>query len=162
MPQTLKPDLYAIFMRMLFSIQTLLALLVTTPVIVVVLVQREVAERAIAKNGKTSLLSLMVALASREARIIKRVSPGAFYPPPKVESAILQITPMTIEERRKKWGIDPQKIMEIAKRGFAHPRKKLFSNLGYSPTNLPAYSPNLRAEDLSPEEWAKLALFLHS
>ena len=52
----------------------------------VVLVQREVAERAIAKDGKTSLLSLMVAFAASSARIVKRVPAGAFFPPPKVES----------------------------------------------------------------------------
>lgn len=125
---------------------------------VVVLVQREVAERAIARNGKTSLLSLMVALASESARIVRRVPAGAFFPPPKVESAILEIVPMTIPDREKKWGIDPEKIMEVAKRGFAHPRKFLASNLGVAPavlesSGIPAKA---RAESLSPEAWASL------
>ena len=147
------------------------------PDIVVTLVQREVAERAISVavgarhavslrgTGKTSLLSLMVALASREARIVKRVSPGAFYPAPKVESAILEIIPMTLREREEKWGIDPEKIMAVAKLGFAHPRKFLISNLGFSATSLPAYwptslNPKTRAEDLAPAEWAALAKLL--
>lgn len=134
----------------------------------VVLVQREVAERAVARekgNGKKekwSLLSLMVAFAAHEARIVKRVSAGSFFPPPRVESAILRIIPMTQEERKAVWGRDPEEIMAIAKRGFAHPRKLLASNLGFSATNLPAYwptslSPNARAEDLRPEDWTRLA-----
>ncbi len=136
------------------------------PSVVLALVQREVAERAIAKNKKTSLLSLMVALASREARIVKRVPAGAFYPPPKVESAILKITPMTHGERRERWGIEPEKIMSVARRGFAHPRKLLFSNLGISDvTRYTLHASRLaRAEDLSPDQWAELtkAFFIDS
>ncbi|MSR85642.1 ribosomal RNA small subunit methyltransferase A [Candidatus Uhrbacteria bacterium] len=151
------------------------------PDIVVVLVQREVAERAIAKNGKTSLLSLMVALASHRTRIVKRVPAGAFYPPPKVESAILEIVPMSQRERIEKWGMDPEKIMAIAKLGFAHPRKFLLSNLksllvgagssrpgpgtrGAETAPLPdfPFNPKIRAEDLAPEQWAELARSLFS
>lgn len=132
------------------------------PKTMVVLIQREVAERGIAKDGKISLLSLMVALASSEARIIRRVPAGAFFPPPKVESAILQITPLSNEERLKKWGIEPEKVMEIAKVGFAHPRKKLVSNLkSLVGTQLVAPIRNIenaRAEDLSPKEWTELAV----
>ena len=137
---------------------------------VVVLVQREVAERAIdvsrksvksiksVKSGKTSLLSLMVALSSSSARIVKRVARGAFFPAPKVESAILEIIPMTWQEREKRWGINPEKIMEVAKKGFAHPRKLLRSNLGLLATHYSLLtSPLARAEDLSPDDWARLA-----
>ncbi len=128
---------------------------------VVVLVQREVAERAIAKNKKTSLLSLMVALASKEAKIVRRVPAGAFYPPPKVESAILKIVPMTVTERIAHWGIEPERIMELARRGFAHPRKFLSSNLGLDATGRSILSKTgiadrARAEDLSPQDWAAL------
>lgn len=139
----------------------------------VVLVQREVAERATSlasdnaarRRGKTSLLSLMVALASRAARIVRRVPRGAFYPPPKVESAILEIMPMPWSEREKRWGINPDKIMEVAKIGFAHPRKQLASNLASDEQPKSAIERVLRdlglnqkarAEDLSPDEWARL------
>lgn len=126
---------------------------------VVVLVQREVAERAIARDGKTSLLSLMVALASGSARIVRRVPAGAFYPPPQVESAILDIVPVPTPEREARWGIDPEKIMAAAKKGFAHPRKFLSSNMGIDPSILESVgvAPKARAEDLTPEEWASLA-----
>jgi 16S rRNA (adenine1518-N6/adenine1519-N6)-dimethyltransferase len=129
---------------------------------VVVLVQREVAERAIARDGKTSLLSLMVALASSSARIVKRVPAGAFFPPPKVESAILEILPLTPQDREARWGTDPEKIMTLARQGFAHARKFLASNLSISQDVLTGLNinPKARAENLSPEQWAALASVL--
>jgi 16S rRNA (adenine1518-N6/adenine1519-N6)-dimethyltransferase len=129
------------------------------PTDLVVLVQREVAERAIARDQKHSLLSLMVAFASHEASIVKRVPAGAFFPPPRVESAILKIVPMSWEERESIWGVDPEALMSLAKRGFAHPRKLLSSNLGIKgeilvKNGLPEKA---RAEDLKPDDWVKLA-----
>ncbi len=132
------------------------------PTNVVVLVQREVAERAVARDQKHSLLSLMVAFASHEAFVVKRVAAGAFFPPPKVESAILRILPMSHEEREAIWGVDPEKIMSVAKRGFAHPRKFLMSNLGLKGEDAmrvareAGITEKARAEDLSPENWVKL------
>jgi 16S rRNA (adenine1518-N6/adenine1519-N6)-dimethyltransferase len=135
----------------------------------VVLVQREVAERVVStapspssspsgRGRKTSLLSLMVALSSSSARIVKRVPAGAFFPPPKVESAILEVIPLSWKERETKWGIHPDRIMEVAKRGFAHPRKFLASNLGVHADALieAGIAPKARAESLSPNAWATL------
>ena len=134
------------------------------PEVAVVLVQREVAERAISiadgKRGKTSLLSLMVALACSSSRIIRRVPPGAFFPPPKVESAVLQLISMPWAERRTHWGAEPEQIMALAKRGFAHPRKLLVSNLGLPEARIIlqklGLSEKARAEELSPTHWAQL------
>jgi len=166
----------------------------SVPEKIVVLVQREVAERAVTvsqdpfvfpigkgkastlppyqggtkggprRRGKTSLLSLMVAFASSSAKIVKRVPAGCFYPAPKVESAILEVVPMTKGERKEKWGMDPEKIMALAKKGFAHPRKLLASNLGINQTVLfgLVLNPKAGVEDLSPDDWAKLALALSS
>ncbi len=133
------------------------------PTTVVVLVQREVAERVLARDGKASLLSLMVALASTDVKIVRRVPPGAFWPPPKVESAVVLIRPMTQDQRRKTWGINPEDVMATAKKGFAHPRKLLFRNLGLAPEKWSAIASNLnvdekiRAEGLSVGQWAELA-----
>lgn len=147
---------------------------------VVVLIQRDVAERAMDSlrgasgrskaKPKTNLLSLMLALSSRSARIVRRVPAKCFYPAPKVESAVFEILPMPLDERREKWGIDPERIMELAKAGFAHPRKVLASNLkgyglrgtGYGKEDVEkrlmeiGVNPKARAEDLSAEEWAEL------
>jgi 16S rRNA A1518/A1519 N6-dimethyltransferase RsmA/KsgA/DIM1 with predicted DNA glycosylase/AP lyase activity len=69
---------------------------------------------------------------------------------------------MSWAEREKRWGIHPDKIMEVAKKGFAHPRKFLKSNLGVgfqvSGFREAGIDEKARAEDLSPDDWAKLAL----
>jgi 16S rRNA (adenine1518-N6/adenine1519-N6)-dimethyltransferase len=130
---------------------------------IVVLVQREVAERAIAKEGKQSLLSLMIALRSSSARMVRRVPRGAFYPPPKVESAILEMVPLDHQASSKRWGIDPARVMAIAKQGFAHPRKLLASNLGIRDTRILSVvglDEKIRAEAVSVEQWVSLAKHL--
>jgi 16S rRNA (adenine1518-N6/adenine1519-N6)-dimethyltransferase len=142
------------------SLAIRLALYAPHPAVrVVVLIQKEVAERCIARDGKTSLLSLMVALACSSARIVRTVPAGAFYPPPKVTSALLDIQAMTLREREARWGMDPERIMAFARKGFAHPRKLLASNLKMDAQMLSniGVNPKARAEDLSPEQWAELA-----
>ncbi len=147
------------------------------PDVVVVLVQREVAERILMRDGKMSLLSLMVGLSvgpvethnhasnheQNNIQIIRRVPPGAFYPPPKVESAILKIVPTYNVQRTTLWGIEPEDVMAVAKKGFAHPRKLLFRNLGLDEKTWTQMAQDLginikaRAEDLSVQQWVELA-----
>ena len=125
----------------------------------VALIQKEVADRILMREGKGSLLSLMVALSSTSFRRVKKVGRGAFYPPPKVESAVLEVVPISWEERGEKWGIHPDEIMKVAKKGFSHPRKMLASNLNIEKSVLEGIglNGNARAENLSPENWAELA-----
>jgi 16S rRNA (adenine1518-N6/adenine1519-N6)-dimethyltransferase len=61
---------------------------------VVLLVQREVAERIVARPGSKQYgaLSVNVQVAAN-AEIIRHVPPGAFSPPPKVDSAVIRILP---------------------------------------------------------------------
>jgi 16S rRNA A1518/A1519 N6-dimethyltransferase RsmA/KsgA/DIM1 with predicted DNA glycosylase/AP lyase activity len=58
------------------------------------------------------------------------------------------------------WGCEPEKIMQIAKQGFAHPRKLLASNLGgkhaINALKAVGVTEKARAEDLSPLDWARL------
>ena len=61
------------------------------PDLMVLMIQKEVAERILAKNGKESLLSLSVK-AYAKPEIIRYVSRNNFSPPPKVDSAIIKIT----------------------------------------------------------------------
>lgn len=134
------------------------------PSVIVVLVQREVAERVLMRDGKMSLLALMVALASTDTKIIRRVLAGAFYPPPKVESAILKIVPSSQSSRVPGWGIDPEQVMQVAKQGFAYPRKLLFRNLGLDVKAWTEIAQKFginikaRAEDFSVQQWVNLAL----
>ena len=60
------------------------------PRLMVVTVQREVAERIVAGPGEMSLLAVSVQFYG-QPRIVARIPAGAFYPPPKVDSAVLRI-----------------------------------------------------------------------
>ncbi len=135
----------------------------------VVLIQKEVGDRILepVRKKKTSLLSLMVHLAAEDVQIVRRVPAGAFYPPPKVASVVLSATPLSLSDRKKKWGIDPEEVMKIAKKGFSHPRKLLYRNLQIPSENWKMICKKLeipervRAEDLSVFQWAQLTLESH-
>ncbi|MBP9762956.1 ribosomal RNA small subunit methyltransferase A [Patescibacteria group bacterium] len=138
---------------------------------VVVMLQREVAERALAllapnsDSGQASLLSLMVALSCSSGKIIRRVAPGSFFPPPKVESALLLLVPMVPAARLIRWGVDPEQVMRLAKQGFAHPRKQLFSTLGVRERAVELaealqVTKEVRPEALSADQWAALTRLL--
>ena len=88
-----------------------------------VLLQREVAERLVATAGTPAYgsLSLLIAHHGR-ARIVRRVAPGAFMPPPAVTSAVVAID-LDPDARP-----DPT-TFAIVRAGFRHRRKTLLSNL---------------------------------
>ncbi|HBV58127.1 MAG TPA: ribosomal RNA small subunit methyltransferase A [Candidatus Magasanikbacteria bacterium] len=93
------------------------------PELIVLLVQKEVAERVCAKSGEMSILSVMAQYYG-EPKIIARVPPSAFYPVPKVDSAILKII------IKKRWpAVDEKKFFQIVKAGFSQRRKMLKNNL---------------------------------
>lgn len=135
------------------------------PKVLVALIQKEVAERILAQDKKQrmSLLALMSHLACSEIKLIHKVSPTSFYPPPKVDSAIIKIIPMSPNERLTKWGIDPEQVMKVAKLGFSHPRKLLSRNLNIKADKWSKVAQELdlnikaRAEDLSANDWVALA-----
>lgn len=132
------------------------------PKLLVVLVQKEVAERIVAKEGKESRLSQSIKVYG-EPRYIKTVPAGAFSPAPKVDSAILlidnisreQFTPSGVEGLV----VSEKKFFEILKRGFAHKRKLLKNNLECSGETLAAcgVGEKARAEDLQLADWLCLS-----
>ena len=90
------------------------------------LVQKEVAERIVARNNKESILSLSVK-AYGQVKYIKKVSKKLFSPSPKVDSAIINIFNISKDNF-------PQKELEnkffsLIKVGFSHKRKVLIKNL---------------------------------
>jgi len=122
------------------------------------LVQREVAERIMAKDGKESLLSISVK-AYGVPRILFRVGKGNFYPSPKVDSAVITIQKIS-REIFKKHKIDEEKFWKIVRAGFAHKRKKLKGNLKNIISDKNSQFlviSGKRAEDLSLKEWINLA-----
>jgi 16S rRNA (adenine1518-N6/adenine1519-N6)-dimethyltransferase len=77
------------------------------------------------------------------------VAPGAFHPPPKVDSAVVRLTPRSVDPALAAGFLD------FAGRCFRYKRKTLRNNLGHE---LPAASPfaSRRAEQLSLDEFAAL------
>ncbi len=118
--------------------------------LMVLMIQREVADRILAKDGKESLLSLSVK-AYATAKIIRNVPKGAFSPPPKVDSAIIKITPFTGK------GINPEQILSLARLAFQKKRKMLRQSIG-NKIKLPEKFETMRPEELSLENWVEILL----
>lgn len=118
------------------------------PELMVLMIQKEVAQRICAKN-KLSVLSVSVQFYA-DAKIIKYVSRNCFYPVPKVDSAIIKIIPKQIPN------IDVKKFFQLVKMGFSSKRKKLKNNLKGIIKKEIDFDLNLRAEDLSINDWIRL------
>lgn len=118
------------------------------------LVQKEVAERVVAENGKESLLSLSVK-AYGTPRYVRTVRAGSFSPPPKVDSAILAID--EISRKHFTLGAEEASFFDLLHRGFASKRKMLAGNFGrpFADAHFEkcGISKNARAEDVSLERW---------
>jgi len=130
------------------------------------LVQKEVAERIIAADGKESILSLSVK-AYGGPKIIAKVSRGNFSPPPSVDSAILVVENIS---RDLFIGIDEALFFKIVRAGFSSKRKLLLKNLANVfplPVVRTAFKEceldeKTRAEDVPLEKWRSLAKRLSS
>jgi 16S rRNA (adenine1518-N6/adenine1519-N6)-dimethyltransferase len=107
------------------------------------------------------LLTVAVSLYAQVEKVCI-VPPGAFSPPPKVDSVVLKLTP-----HKKPLTADPERVIQIAKAGFATRRKQLHKNLAeadifsseHVKTKLEelGYSPLARAEELSLKDWIALS-----
>lgn len=129
---------------------------------IVLLVQREIADRVTAKPGHKAYSALSVRvqyLASCEK--ICDVPAKAFYPPPKVDSAVIRLSPKKPEISAQ----DPRFLEQLIKLGFANRRKMLRKNLSsvMERTAVSAIledlelNPQARAEDLSVQDWVRLS-----
>jgi 16S rRNA (adenine1518-N6/adenine1519-N6)-dimethyltransferase len=132
------------------------------PRLIVVMVQQEVAQRIVATPGNLSLLAVSIQFYGRP-EIVARVPSGAFYPAPKVDSAILRIrvneqAPLTAQER--------DHFFRIVQAGFSERRKQLHNALTHglhrkneairnwlAAANIDS---SRRAETLSIDEWLRL------
>lgn len=135
------------------------------PSLMILLVQKEVAEKICGISGK-SLITIETQLFGKP-EIIAMVPAKAFYPAPKVESAILKIdvfkNPLVEKDELKDF-------LRIVKFGFSQKRKKLSNTLGAGlhikssemavilrGTDI---DPDLRAEHLGIEDWKRLVKVL--
>ncbi len=132
------------------------------PSLMVVMIQKEVAEAIVAKPGNMSLLSVSVHFYGKP-EIVSYVHAESFYPAPEVDSAILKVA------------VYPQPIIAVGdidgffglvRAGFCAPRKQLTNSLAQGLNIFKSEALSLleeagimckrRAETLSIEEWGKL------
>jgi len=125
----------------------------------VLLVQKEVAKRIIAKNGKESILSIAIKTFGTP-RIVRIVPRGMFTPSPKVDSAVLVVDNLTDPFTSD---ADETEYFEIVRKGFTHKRKLLASNLACGQDTLTACTidTKARAENLSVADWHSLCTSTH-
>jgi 16S rRNA (adenine1518-N6/adenine1519-N6)-dimethyltransferase len=127
------------------------------PKSIIVMIQKEVANRIIAKPPDMNLLALGVQTYGTP-RIVAKVPAGAFSPPPKVESAILKITEIS-DKFFKKNGVTAQNFFAFARKAFSQKRKTLKHTLKINEGALQklGISRTARPQELSLEQWIKLA-----
>ncbi|MFA6017996.1 MAG: 16S rRNA (adenine(1518)-N(6)/adenine(1519)-N(6))-dimethyltransferase RsmA [Patescibacteria group bacterium] len=130
----------------------------------VVMVQKEVGERMMAKPGEMSVLSVATQLYCDIEKICL-VGPEAFVPKPKVDSVVLKLKPKEANQEN-------EGIIAFAKIGFAHRRKQLRQTLAQAQTadieKIDAVFASIglpkavRPQEISLEDWIKLFSLLRS
>jgi 16S rRNA (adenine1518-N6/adenine1519-N6)-dimethyltransferase len=134
------------------------------PSLMVLTVQEEVARRIVAGPGEMSLLAVSVQFYGKP-RIVTRLKAAAFYPKPKVDSAVVQID-LRAGARSRPDIRDVELFFRLARAGFGERRKQLRNSLA-SGLPLPRKEVETalataeidhrrRAETLSVDEWAAL------
>lgn len=132
------------------------------PDLMVLLLQKEVAERIVAEPPDMSLLALSVQYYTYP-KFVKKVPAKSFWPRPKVDSAIIKL------KNRNKFLCSPngeKRLFQLARIGFSSKRKMLKNNLagglGISVTQIEkelehiGFNPRIRAQELSLEDWIKI------
>ncbi len=131
------------------------------PKMMVLMIQKEVAQRICSKPPHMNLLAVSTQFLAI-AEIIDYVPKNDFWPKPKVDAAIIKITP---KERTSAKTL--KAFFAVVKAGFSQPRKLLLSNLAKK-LNFPKerlilifkdldISEKTRAENLDIDHWMKLA-----
>lgn len=132
------------------------------PELIVVMVQKEVAEAIAAGPGKMSLMSVSVQFYG-EPEVVSYVPARCFYPVPEVDSAILRVRPYPHPAVAV---TDREGFFRLVRAGFSASRKQLANSLGRG-LALPkadvlalleeaGIDPRRRAETLSLDEWTRL------
>jgi len=132
---------------------------------IVLLVQKEIGDRLVAKAGHKAYGAMSVRVQYlAECNFICDVPAKAFMPPPKVDSAVVCLFPRLPTQPAS----DPKFLETIIKLGFATKRKMLRNNLGsvvdrdrlVNILEEIQINPQVRAEDLSVEQWIQLSELL--
>lgn len=122
----------------------------------ILMLQKEVAQKICAKSGEMSLLSVALQFYA-EPEILFQVNKTKFFPAPKVDSAVIRLKIKSLDSR-----IDPQKFFKLVRTGFLNKRQKLKNNLkNLFPETEKAlkslkFNSNVRAQELDLADWQKL------
>jgi len=130
------------------------------PTDMVLMVQKEVAERIIARDKKESILSISTKIYC-DVELVTNVARGNFFPIPNVDSAVIKLKNIKNPFRDKN---DREKFFKILKASFSQKRKKMHSNLKnvinedflnkiFQELKI---DQNKRAEDISSVDWLKI------
>ncbi|MCL4386815.1 MAG: 16S rRNA (adenine(1518)-N(6)/adenine(1519)-N(6))-dimethyltransferase RsmA [Patescibacteria group bacterium] len=135
--------------------------LTNKPRLMSLIVQKEVAEKATAREGEMNVLAVSIQFYGK-AEIIMIIPKTSFFPVPKVDAAILMITPY----EKPLFDVNEKLFFRIVKAGFGEKRKKLINSLagglqlekGKVAKILADLSidTNIRAEDLNLKMWQEL------
>lgn len=133
------------------------------PSLLVFLVQKEVAEQIVTRDGKESVLSLAVKVFG-VPRYVAKVRRESFSPPPKVDSAIIAVADIS---RTRLGKLPSEEYFRIVKTGLGSKRKMLLGNLSrgldipkeklakrFEKLNI---NEHVRGEDVPVEKWIALA-----
>ncbi len=129
---------------------------------IVLLVQKEIGDRLVAKAGHKAYGALSVRVQYlAECQFVCDVPAQAFVPPPKVDSAVVCLMPRSPITPAS----DPKFLETLIKLGFATRRKMLRNNLNsicdrdqlVAVLEQMAINPQIRAEDLGIEQWVNLS-----
>ncbi|MEF3692109.1 MAG: 16S rRNA (adenine(1518)-N(6)/adenine(1519)-N(6))-dimethyltransferase RsmA [Candidatus Moraniibacteriota bacterium] len=134
------------------------------PTEMILMIQKEVAERIIARPGGMSKLSASVQYYAA-AEILFDVEPSNFTPPPEVTSSVIRIKNIKSKEPR-----ESKKYFRLVRAGFCARRKTLLNNLsnslGLDKKTVEAklielnLNPQIRAQELSVKNWQDLSRLL--
>jgi len=131
------------------------------PSLMVLMVQKEVANRIIARDEKESILSLSVK-AYAVPELVVSVARGNFFPIPNVDSAVIKLKNISSPFENV---TEEGAFFEIIKAGFSQKRKKLIKNLEAVAEKETlekifkgmGIEENTRAEDIALSQWIELA-----
>ncbi|MAX11733.1 MAG: ribosomal RNA small subunit methyltransferase A [Chloroflexi bacterium] len=135
------------------------------PTKIVLMTQKELAERIVGGDKKESFLSLLVQIYGNAEKNFD-VPASAFWPMPKVNSSLISITPYPDSTFDDEFIID---LLSVIKIGFSAPRKQIHNvfkmSLDINPSKLDKMlfasniSPKARAQHISLDSWVSLTKY---
>ena len=137
----------------------------TPPADMLLMLQKEVAERFLAAPGTADYSALTARIAAvYEGRIVRMVPPEVFYPAPSVDSALLALVRRPVIPSREVRIL----LSRLARTSFAHRRKKMFKQAAAvfgadviaGAMADASVDPDIRAERVSPEQFIRMAEYI--